>query len=89
MRCHIPNHCVYFQVHEDLDLTQIAKQTEKYSGSDLRELCRNAAIYRIREYVREEAANESREGRDEFREARSANDTFTFPIVLSCECVKP
>ena len=39
---------------EDLDFDKIAQMTEGYSGSDLRELCRNAAIYRIRELVKAE-----------------------------------
>ena len=42
------------QVAEDVDTQKLASQTEGFSGSDLRELCRNAAIFRIREYLREE-----------------------------------
>uniref|UniRef100_A0A3P8VTJ8 Outer mitochondrial transmembrane helix translocase n=1 Tax=Cynoglossus semilaevis TaxID=244447 RepID=A0A3P8VTJ8_CYNSE len=37
-----------------VNLTEIAEKTEGYSGSDLRELCRDAALYRVRDYVREE-----------------------------------
>lgn len=36
---------------EDVDYNRLAKLTDNYSGSDLRELCRNAAIYRIRDYL--------------------------------------
>jgi SpoVK/Ycf46/Vps4 family AAA+-type ATPase len=36
----------------DFPLRALAEQTEGYSGSDLKELCRNAAMLPVREYVR-------------------------------------
>ncbi len=35
----------------------LAEKTEGFSGSDLRELCRNAAIYRVRDLIRAEHQN--------------------------------
>lgn len=37
---------------DDVDLNRLSKLTESFSGSDLRELCRNASVNRLREYVR-------------------------------------
>ncbi|CAG9763360.1 unnamed protein product [Ceutorhynchus assimilis] len=39
---------------DDLDIEAVAKSTDGFSGSDLRELCRNAAVYRVRDFVRQE-----------------------------------
>ncbi|KAG0433550.1 hypothetical protein HPB47_019806 [Ixodes persulcatus] len=52
---------------EDVNFTRIARQTEGFSGSDLRELCRNAALYRVRDLLREEKAREGqqKEGSDD------------------------
>lgn len=37
----------------DVDLYRLSKLTQTFSGSDLRELCRNASVYRIRTFMRE------------------------------------
>ncbi|XP_054906551.1 outer mitochondrial transmembrane helix translocase [Poeciliopsis prolifica] len=37
-----------------INLKEIAEKTDGYSGSDLRELCRDAAMYRVRDFVRKE-----------------------------------
>lgn len=39
-------------VSEDVDVSKIARSTEGFSGSDLRELCRNASVYRVRDYMK-------------------------------------
>lgn len=36
---------------DNVDLSSIAAHTESFSGSDLKELCRNASLYRVRDYV--------------------------------------
>lgn len=45
------------RVTEDVDLNRLAKLSNGFSGSDLREMCRNASVYRVREFMklREEA----------------------------------
>ncbi|XP_076627137.1 outer mitochondrial transmembrane helix translocase [Colletes latitarsis] len=39
-------------IDEDVDISRLANITEGFSGSDLRELCRNASVYRVRDYLR-------------------------------------
>lgn len=41
-------------ISDDLDVLKVARCTEGFSGSDLRELCRNASVYRVRDYMRNE-----------------------------------
>lgn len=44
---------------DDVDLDHISRLTDGFSGSDLRELCRIAALYRVRDYCKEESKMES------------------------------
>lgn len=39
-------------VSGEVNLTNLSKSTDAFSGSDLRELCRNASVYRVRDYMR-------------------------------------
>ncbi|CAH2044225.1 unnamed protein product, partial [Iphiclides podalirius] len=48
-------------VATDIDYRRLASATEGFSGSDLHELCRQAAVYRVRELARGEFARESEE----------------------------
>ncbi|CAG4942732.1 unnamed protein product [Parnassius apollo] len=48
-------------VSDDIDYRRLASATEGFSGSDLHELCRQAAVYRVREFAREECARETDE----------------------------
>lgn len=46
------------QVSPEFSMGALAELTEGYSGSDLREMCRNAAMVPVREYVRSTADNQ-------------------------------
>ena len=39
-------------VAPDVDITKLGELSDGFSGSDLRELCRNASVYRVRDYTR-------------------------------------
>lgn len=44
---------------QDVDFNHLAKLTNGFSGSDLRELCRNASVYRVRHLVNKRMQNNS------------------------------
>ncbi|KAK5641944.1 hypothetical protein RI129_010491 [Pyrocoelia pectoralis] len=46
-------------VSAEVNLTNLSKSTDGFSGSDLRELCRNASVYRVRDYMRSTQVGES------------------------------
>ncbi|XP_001866728.2 ATPase family AAA domain-containing protein 1-B [Culex quinquefasciatus] len=43
------------KLSRDVEYAQLARMTNGYSGSDLREMCRNASVYRIRKVMREKS----------------------------------
>ncbi|XP_063626183.1 outer mitochondrial transmembrane helix translocase-like isoform X2 [Cydia splendana] len=48
-------------VAPSIDFRRLAAATEGFSGSDLHELCRQAAVYRVRDLAREEMAKDEAE----------------------------
>lgn len=38
-------------IADDVDVMKLASATDGFSGSDLRELCRNASLYRVRDFM--------------------------------------
>lgn len=42
---------------ENVDIGRLASDTDGFSGSDLRELCRHASTYRVRDYARSSSAS--------------------------------
>lgn len=70
--------------HSSFQIDEIARKTEGYSGSDLRELCRNAAMVPVREVLR------SREGRETVERARQKSKTGTSePVGSPAMAVRP
>ncbi|KAF7997767.1 hypothetical protein HCN44_009165 [Aphidius gifuensis] len=55
----------------DVDVKQLSKLTDGFSGSDLHELCRTASLYRVRDYSREHpcVSPNRNEVSDEFHDA--------------------
>ncbi|CAK1555524.1 unnamed protein product [Leptosia nina] len=45
-------------IASDIDYKKLAATSEGFSGSDLHEVCRQAAVYRVRDYAREDLARE-------------------------------
>lgn len=64
-------------VSDDVDLNRIAKLTKGFSGSDIRELCRNASVYRIRNYMRKENATTTT--------SSATSDAMESPPLLSMD----
>ena len=55
------------RVHDDVDYSRLAKLTEGFSGSDIREACRTASVYRMRELSSRTSAGISSEEKDGIR----------------------
>lgn len=57
-------------ISKAVDIPILAKSTEGFSGSDLKELCRNASVYRMRDFMRKECEKE------QFLDACSSTETL-------------
>ncbi|KAJ0174461.1 hypothetical protein K1T71_009569 [Dendrolimus kikuchii] len=63
-------------VAADIDYKKLALATEGFSGSDLHELCRQAAVYRVRDLAREEMARELNETTNTKSNSSDSDDEF-------------
>lgn len=57
----------------DVEFDQLARLTAGYSGSDLREMCRNASVYRIRKVMREKSKEMAAAAAASATEAKKVN----------------
>ncbi|KAL6087027.1 hypothetical protein STEG23_020910 [Scotinomys teguina] len=61
----VTKYTVHIQVDRHVDLLEVAQETDGFSGSDLKEMCRDAALLCVREYVN--SASEESHDEDEIR----------------------
>ncbi|KAJ3645563.1 hypothetical protein Zmor_023208 [Zophobas morio] len=56
-------------IAEDVDVEKMARLTDGFSGSDLRELCRNGSVYRVRDYMKNHSEAVMDSSEDEYQDA--------------------
>ncbi|XP_050549856.1 outer mitochondrial transmembrane helix translocase isoform X2 [Spodoptera frugiperda] len=61
-------------VAPDIDFKRLAASTEGFSGSDLHELCRQAAVYRVRDLARDEMSREMNKSSTDVGKSGSDSD---------------
>lgn len=61
-------------VASDIDFKRLAASTEGFSGSDLHELCRQAAVYRVRDLARDEMSREMNKSATDVGKSGSDSD---------------
>jgi ATPase family AAA domain-containing protein 1 len=73
-------------ISSDVNFIQLAKITNTFSGSDLRELCRNASVYRIRSFIRD--GNVLAEGEEETRDNKILPEIKMEDLMTSYQKMK-
>lgn len=68
-------------VADNVNITKLAKMTEGFSGSDLQELCRNASVYRVRDYLRTHAQDMNEANTNASTDDEEFHDTVR-PITM-------
>ncbi|KAG8228227.1 hypothetical protein J437_LFUL004352 [Ladona fulva] len=71
-------------IAEEVDCETLARETVGFSGSDLREVCRNASLYRVRDFNQSSSSKQSDE--DDFQDA--LRPITMVDLVLSIEKFK-
>ncbi|CAG9824829.1 unnamed protein product [Phaedon cochleariae] len=62
-------------ISDDVDYDALSRCTSGFSGSDLKELCRNASVYRVRDFLRHQIER-PRAGAGESGRGESSDDEF-------------
>ncbi|XP_063829674.1 outer mitochondrial transmembrane helix translocase isoform X1 [Ostrinia nubilalis] len=61
-------------VAPDIDFKRLASATEGFSGSDLHELCRQAAVYRVRDLARDEMRRDNEQSKTSQKSNHTESD---------------
>jgi len=65
-------------------MTSLAEATQGHSGSDLRELCRSAAMVPVREFMRTAEGNEELLAKGQLEVCNFLRSLASLLILLSC-----